>query len=152
MFRSQTRRQLANLPKPAISFICPIRGVNTIIGTAQIGHHYRRQYSKQLGHGDTSQRNAHDRRKVGDRKTNYSSPTVPNIDWIESGCGSRRQCGQRLQMQNAYTANLIQMTGSSSYVANSLQLTLGSLNVPSDTNIPIPQPTIAPISASLVQN
>ena len=46
--------------------------------------------------------------------------------------------------QAAYKQNEIRMTGASSYVPNSLKLTLGELNTPTDTNIPVPQSSVVP--------
>lgn len=55
--------------------------------------------------------------------------------------------------QNAYIQNAIRMSGSSSYVPNSLVLTVGELVNPAETNIPVPQPSgTYPVDPNLQQN
>ncbi|MBS1955698.1 MAG: hypothetical protein JST89_16055 [Cyanobacteria bacterium SZAS-4] len=55
--------------------------------------------------------------------------------------------------QNAYIQNAIRMSGSSSYVPNSLALSVGELSTPAETNIPVPQPSgTYPVDPTLQQN
>ena len=43
--------------------------------------------------------------------------------------------------ETAYNQNLVRMSGNATYVANSMKLTLGSINAPMQTNVPIPKPS-----------
>lgn len=56
--------------------------------------------------------------------------------------------------EDAYKANVVRMTGgASSYVSGSLRLTLGCVQDPIQTNIPVPVPTAsAPVPSSQQQN
>jgi hypothetical protein len=55
--------------------------------------------------------------------------------------------------ENAYTQNIIRMSGSSNYVDKSMMLTLGELSQPSDTNITVPEPAGSyPVDPTLQQN
>jgi hypothetical protein len=54
-----------------------------------------------------------------------------------------------IDAENAYKANDIRMTGASSYVANSMKLTLGTITGGIATNTPVPQPTASsPVAAN----
>lgn len=137
--------------KAGDQFFMPIRGVNTIIGTARLDAIIADHMPDSSTMSTLAQNDFTAAKSVVNQLT-----TVLRNSLTSTGRAPQDRDGNPvntyIDAQNAYTANLIRMTGSSSYVNNSMRLTLGSLDIPSDTNIPIPQPTtVAPIAANLVQ-
>ncbi|RTL45957.1 MAG: hypothetical protein EKK48_01045 [Candidatus Melainabacteria bacterium] len=143
---------VGKVTKAGDQYFLPIRGINTIIGTARLDAIIADKMPNTSVMSVLAQNDLAAAKSVITQLT-----TVLQKSLTASGSPlAKDRDGNPVNVyadaQNAYTANLIRMTGSSSYVPNSMQLTLGSLDIPSDTNIPIPQPTnIASIPANLVQ-
>ncbi|MBI2811946.1 MAG: hypothetical protein HYX67_14110 [Candidatus Melainabacteria bacterium] len=134
-------------------FFMPVRGINTIIGTARLDAIIADQIPnggvlKTLAANDLA-----DAKLVITQLETVVKAALTKANSPKALDRDGTKVNAYTDAQNAYVQNLIRMTGSSSYVPNSLVLTLGSLNIPSDTNIPIPQPTsIAPLAANLTNN
>lgn len=136
--------------KAGDQFFMPIRGVNTIIGTARLDAIIADKMPNSSVMSVLAQNDLVAAKSVINQLTTVLKGALAPAGTAKDRDGT--PVNVYIDAQNAYTANLIRMTGSSSYVNNSMQLTLGSLDIPSDTNIPIPQPTtVAPIAANLVQ-
>jgi hypothetical protein len=129
----------------------PIRGVNTIVGTARLDA----VIANQMGNATMATLAANDlanaKAVIGELTVVLKAAlTAANSPQAKDRDGNT--VSAYIDAENAYTANLIRMTGSSSYVPKSMQLTLGSLDIPSDTNIPVPQPqAVAPVPANQMQ-
>lgn len=134
-------------------FFMPVRGINTIIGTARLDAIIADQIPnggvlKTLAANDLA-----DAKLVITQLETVLKAALTAANSPKALDRDGTKVNAYTDAQNAYVQNLIRMTGSSSYVPNSLKLTLGSLNVPSDTNIPIPQPTsVSPLAANLTNN
>jgi hypothetical protein len=136
--------------KAGDEFFMPIRGVNTIIGTARLDAIIADKMPNSTIMSILAQNDLTAAKSVVNQLT-----TVINKALANTGTAKDRD-GQPITVYNdaetAYKSNQIRMTGAANYVANSMKLTFGSLNIPSDTNIPIPQPTtVAPLNPNLVQ-
>lgn len=131
-------------------YYLPVRGVNTIIGTARLDAIIADKMPNS-GIMSTLAQNDLDNAKsvitqlstvISAALTPAGSPKALDRDGV--------QINVYQDAENAYTQNIIRMSGSASYVANSLKLTLGSSTTPTETNIPVPTPNAtAPVPAGL---
>jgi hypothetical protein len=115
----------------------PVRSINTIIGTARldliIANSLNDQTMQQFALLDA--KNA--------QKAAKTLIAALNAAITPSGKGTDkdgRAIYPYIDAVNAYNQNVIRMTGNSSYVPNSMKLTLGSITGGWPTNTPVPQP------------
>jgi hypothetical protein len=139
--------------KAGDQFFMPIRGINTIIGTARLDSIIANQIPGASSMQTLAQNDLTNAKSVISQLDKVLTAALTSKNSPQAVDRNNNQIKAYADAQNSYVQNLIRMTGSASYVPGSLVLTLGSLNTPSETNIPIPQPTgIAPLAAGLVQN
>jgi hypothetical protein len=142
---------VGQVTKAGDQFYLPIRGINTIIGTARLDA----IIADQMGNATMATLAANDLAAAKSVITQLTAVLQKALTAKNSPLAKDRDgntVNAYIDAENAYTANLIRMTGSSSYVPKSMQLTLGSLDIPSDTNIPVPQPqAAAPVPANQMQ-
>jgi hypothetical protein len=136
-------------------FFMPVRGINTIIGTARLDAIIADQLPNAAVMRTLAQNDYADAQLVITQLDTVITAALTSANSPQALDRDGTQINAYTDAQTAYTNNIIRMTGSSSYTAGNLLLTLGSLNIPSDTNIPIPQPqskSTDQIAANLIQN
>jgi hypothetical protein len=136
-------------------FYMPVRGINTIIGTARLDAIIADQLPNAAVMRTLAQNDFADAQLVITQLNTVITAALTPANSPKALDRDGNQILAYTDAQTAYTNNAIRMTGSASYTAGNLQLTLGSLTIPSDTNIPIPQPQTATtdlIPTTLVQN
>jgi hypothetical protein len=131
-------------------YYLPVRGINTIIGTARLDAIIADMMPNSGIMATLAQNDLKNAQSVitqldaviAAALTKKGSPLALDRD------GNAINVYQ--DAENAYTQNIIRMSGSASYVPNSLTLTLGSSSTPTETNIPVPTPNAtAPVPAAL---
>ncbi|HEY9679422.1 MAG TPA: hypothetical protein V6C76_15550 [Drouetiella sp.] len=133
-------------------YYLPVRGINTVIGTCRLDAIIA---DKLPNSGAMTQLAANDFTAAKSVLTQLNS-ALSNA-CAGGGVQYTDRDGNKVDVAGdaiaAYQQNAYRMSGSATYVPNSLKLTMGSLNTPSDTNVPIPQPTsVENLSASYVTN
>ncbi|MBX9670370.1 MAG: hypothetical protein K2X93_22410 [Candidatus Obscuribacterales bacterium] len=128
-------------------FPLPVRSINTIIGTARLDLIIADKLGQPIMEDLAKQ-------DLDNAMLAKDLLVTALTDAIQPGGTGQDKDGNSVtpyaSAQTAYQQNQIRMTGHSGYVANSLQLSLGSLEGGSLTAIPIPQPTDqAPVPASM---
>ncbi|CAN5664926.1 hypothetical protein BH10CYA1_BH10CYA1_52090 [soil metagenome] len=137
-------------------YYLPVRGVNTIIGTARVDAIIGSELYKidaspvwielvQLDLDNTKSVINQLSAVLTAACTKTGSPKALDRD--------SKKIDVYQDAQNAYIQNAIRMSGSSSYVPNSLVLSVGELANPAETNTPVPQPSgTYPVAANLQQD
>ncbi len=128
-------------------FPLPVRSINTIIGTARLDLIIADKLGQPIMEDLAKQ-------DLDNAMLAKDLLVTALTDAIQPGGTGQDKDGNSVtpyaSAETAYQQNQIRMTGHSGYVANSLQLSLGSLEGGSLTAIPIPQPTDqAPVPASM---
>ncbi|MBS1953185.1 MAG: hypothetical protein JST89_03310 [Cyanobacteria bacterium SZAS-4] len=130
-------------------YYLPVRGINTLVGTARLDAIIA---DKMPNSGIMS--------KLAQNDLNNTKSVITKLNAVITAsltaAGSPKAIDRDgnpinvyLDAENAYKQNIIRMSGSASYVPNSLVMTLGSLQNPTETNIPVPVPTAtAPVPAN----
>jgi hypothetical protein len=136
-------------------FCLPVRGINTILGTARIDAIISDQIEKIDSSTVMSQLALNDLADA--KKVITQLETALTQACAAAGPKPTDRDGKPIDVyadaQNAYVQNCIRMSGSSNYVAGSLVITMGELVNPSETNICVPQPAgTFPVSPLLQQN
>jgi len=124
---------------PAVgdSFPTPVHSINTLIGTARLDY----IIADAMSIPEWKEMALVDLNAAKTRGDNLITALDAAI--TASGSGSDKTGATitpYVSAETAYTQNQIRMTGSSNYVAGSLQLSLGGLEGGSATTIPIPNP------------
>lgn len=137
-------------------FFLPVRGINTIIGTTRVDA----LVAAELYKIDNSpvwtelvQLDLDNTKSVITQLTDVLKAACTPTGTAQAMDRDSVKLNVYQDAQNAYIQNAIRMSGSSSYVPNSLVLSLGELSNPAETNIPVPQPSgTYPVNSSLQQN
>jgi hypothetical protein len=131
-------------------YYLPVRGINTIVGTARLDAIIADMMPNSGIMATLAQNDLKNAQSVitqldtvvAAALTKKGSPLALDRDGVAVNAYQ--------DAENAYTQNIIRMSGSASYVAGSLLLTLGSSATPTETNVPVPTPTAtAPVPAAL---
>lgn len=130
----------------ADGYSLPVRSINTIIGTARLDLIIADQLNQPLME-DLAKKDMQNALLVKDQLVAALQAA------IAPGGAAQDKDGNSVtpyaSAETAYQQNQIRMSGSSSYVAGSMQLSLGSILGGVGTRIPLPEPqAVAPVPAS----
>ena len=120
------------------NYFMPVNGINTMMGTIRldmiIADALNNSVMKSLAKRDlTNLKKAKDNLANEIRQALTGSGSSKDIDG--------NPVNPYTAAEAAYNQNLVRMTGSATYVAGSMKLTLGSISAPMQTNVPTPKPT-----------
>ncbi len=137
-------------------YCLPVHGINTLLGTARVDAIIADQIDAISGSTDMGLLASDDLANAKSVITQLEAVLTQACTSAGSPLAKDRN-GTALNVyqdgENAYVQNCIRMSGSSNYVANSLKLTMGELANPTETNIPVPQPSGSyPVNPSQQQN
>ena len=127
------------------TFYTPVHSINTLIGTARLDL----IIADQLGVPELEELALTDLTAAKLRAAELVGVIAGSI--TPSGSAQDKHGNTitpYVSAETAYQQNQVRMTGASNYVAGSLSLTLGALNTPGLTNVPIPNPPSADPSLS----
>ncbi len=132
--------------KAADGYPLPVRSINTIIGTARLDLIIADKLGQPIME-DLAKKDMDNAKSVKDQLVAALSAAI-----LPGGTGTDKD-GNTITpyaaAEAAYQQNQVRMSGASTYVAGSMQLSLGSILNGNITRVPIPQPTAqAPVAAS----
>ncbi len=120
------------------NFFMPVNGINTLMGTIRldliIAETLNNPAMKSLAKRDLN--------NLKLAKENLANEIRQSL----TGAGNSKdidgnQINPYTAAETAYTQNVVRMSGNAQYVVGSMKLTLGSMNAPMQTNVPIPRPS-----------
>jgi hypothetical protein len=142
-------------------FPLPVRGINTIIGTARLDSIIADQIGDNLMWNLAQLDLANAKNVIANELTPalqsalQPNPTAPDAPAPAPPYTDRdgNVVNVYADAESAYKNNPMRMTNAASYVEGSLKLTLGELSRPINTNVPVPQPAASyPVPNDQQQN
>ncbi|HEY9679022.1 MAG TPA: hypothetical protein V6C76_13515 [Drouetiella sp.] len=130
-------------------YYLPVRGVNTIVGTARLDAIIADKMPNSGIMATLAQNDLTNAKSAINKLSAVITASLTSAGSPQALDRDGNQINVYTDAENAYQQNIIRMSGSASYVPNSLVMTLGSLINPGETNIPVPVPTsTAPVPAA----
>lgn len=130
-------------------YYLPVRSVNTLIGTARLDAIIADKMPNSGIMSTLAQNDLDNAKSVITKLSSVITASLTSAGSPQALDRDGNPINVYLDAENAYKQNVIRMSGSASYVPNSLAMTLGSLSNPTETNIPVPTPTAsAPVPAA----
>lgn len=137
-------------------YFLPVRGINTLIGTARADAIVATELYKIDNSGvwaELVQLDLDNTKSVITQLSNVLNAACTKTGSPKAVDRDNNKLNVYRDAENAYIQNAIRMSGSSSYIDKSLVLSLGELSSPAETNIPVPQPSgTYPVAPALQQN
>lgn len=130
-------------------YYLPVRGINTLVGTARLDAIIADKMPNSGIMAKLAQNDLNNTKSVIGKLNTVIAASLTAAGSPKALDRDGNPINVYLDAENAYKQNIIRMSGSASYVPNSLVMTLGSLQNPTETNIPVPTPTAtAPVPAA----